>query len=362
MKLPFEFPFYAKASLVFIGLLAFIAVLYLTQSILVPLIYSTIIAIVLCPIVNFLVRKKFPRIIAISFTLLLLIVVSLSALVILTRQAAMFSESFPNLVNKLDALLRQSEAWVHFNFHISNRKISSWINETNVELLDGSRVLLGQTLLNIGGILVVLFLVPVYIFMLLYYQPLLITFIHKLFNDTNSEKVSDILLASKRIIQSYLIGLLLEGLIVAILNSACLLILGIDYAILLGVMGAIFNVIPLIGGALAIALPLLIALATKTPTHAVLVVCFYVVIQFIDNHFIIPKVVASKVKINALISIIVVIASGALWGIAGMFLAIPLAAILKVIFDHIDELKPWGYLLGNVISEPTIKEKDVIFE
>lgn len=114
------------------------------------------------------------------------------------------------------------------------------------------------------------------------------------------------------------------------------------------------------GGILAVALPLLIALATKTPIYAVLVVCAYVLIQFIDNHFIIPREVASKVKINALFSIIVVIASGALWGIAGMFLAIPLTAILKVIADHIDELKPWGYLLGNTIAEPVDNGKESV--
>jgi AI-2 transport protein TqsA len=75
----------------------------------------------------------------------------------------------------------------------------------------------------------------------------------------------------------------------------------------------------------------------------------YIFIQFIDNNIIIPRVVASKVRINALVSIIVVIAGGALWGISGMFLSIPLTAILKVVFDHIDGLKPWGYVLGNSV-------------
>jgi predicted PurR-regulated permease PerM len=57
--------------------------------------------------------------------------------------------------------------------------------------------------------------------------------------------------------------------------------------------------------------------------------------------------VASKVKINGLISIIVVLLGGMLWGLSGMFLAIPLTAIVKVIFDHVEGMKPWGYLLGN---------------
>ncbi len=63
-------------------------------------------------------------------------------------------------------------------------------------------------------------------------------------------------------------------------------------------------------------------------------------------------IVASRVKINALVSIITVLAFGALWGIPGMFLSIPLTAIVKLIFDHIESLKPWGFLLGDDI--PTI--------
>jgi predicted PurR-regulated permease PerM len=73
----------------------------------------------------------------------------------------------------------------------------------------------------------------------------------------------------------------------------------------------------------------------------------YIVIQFVDNNFIVPAIVASKVKVNAFISIIVVIFGGALWGIAGMFLSIPLIAILKVIFDRIESMKPFGFLLGD---------------
>ena len=79
------------------------------------------------------------------------------------------------------------------------------------------------------------------------------------------------------------------------------------------------------------------------------------IIQFLDNHFIIPHIVAAKVKINALISVIVVLIGGALWGIPGMFLSIPLTAILKVIFDNVEPLKPWGFLLGNIVPTEKLK-------
>jgi predicted PurR-regulated permease PerM len=127
-------------------------------------------------------------------------------------------------------------------------------------------------------------------------------------------------------------------------------LLGIDYAIILGITGAILNIIPYVGGVIAIALPMIIAFVTKDSiSYPILVFFVYIFIQFIDNHFIIPKIVASRVQINALISVIVVLIGSALWGIPGMFLSIPLTAIIKVIFDHIEPLKPWGYLLGNVV-------------
>ncbi|MFZ4520939.1 MAG: AI-2E family transporter [Bacteroidales bacterium] len=163
-------------------------------------------------------------------------------------------------------------------------------------------------------------------------------------------------------IQHYLIGLVIEAIIVATLDATALFILGIDYAILLGILGALLNVIPYIGGLVAVALPMMIAIATKsTAWYAVYVLLAYYFIQLIDNNYIVPIIVSSKVKINALFSIIVVIAGNALWGVPGMFLSIPLLAIIKLIFDHIDSLKPWGFLLGDTMPQiikisPVIKK------
>jgi predicted PurR-regulated permease PerM len=138
-----------------------------------------------------------------------------------------------------------------------------------------------------------------------------------------------------------------------------LLIIGVDYAVLLGIIGAIVNVVPYIGGIISIIFPVIISVVSDTPSDALWVVISYLVIQFFDVHYIVPKVVASKVKINALISVIVVLAGGALWGLPGTFLSIPLTAIIKVIFDHIEPVKPWGFLLGvpPVGAPLVVKEK-----
>jgi predicted PurR-regulated permease PerM len=193
-------------------------------------------------------------------------------------------------------------------------------------------------------------LLPVYLFMILYYKPLLLEFVHKTFRIAYHKTVSEVLSNTKSIIQSYIVGLFFEMVIMAILNSVGLLLLGIQYAVILGVIGAILNIIPYIGGIIATLLAMTIAFVTMDSlSYPIFVLILYIVIQLIDNNYIVPKIVASRVQLNALISIIVVLIGGAIWGIAGMFLSIPLTAILKVVFDHIEPLKPWGYLLGNIV-------------
>ena len=354
MNTTLKLPFYAKFALISIGTYAFIFTIYVGQHIILPIIYATIIAILLNPLVNFLVLKKVNKIVAIAIAVVLAIVITASLLYFISVQFSLFSETYPKLKAKFNESSVQGMQWVSEHFNIQPAKITEWIDNTKKGIVDNMGGAIGQTLSTINSILIVLVLLPVYIAMILFYKPLLLEFIHKLFHVDHQTTVYEILTNSKKIIQSYLSGLILEAAIIATLNSVGLLILGIDYAIILGVTGAILNIIPYIGGVIAIALPMIIALVTKdTYTYAVLVLGVYLLIQFIDNHFIIPRIVASKVKINALISIIVVLMGGALCGVPGMFLSIPLTAIIKVIFDHIEPLKPWGFLLGNIV--PTSK-------
>ena len=355
-----QLPFYAKASLLTIGLLAFIAMLYVAQGIIVPFVFSIILAIVLHPVVNFFVRRKINRVIAIIITLILTLIVIGSFGAFMVSQAMRFGETWPQLVEKFNELFHEATSWVSAYFDISPQKITEWLTKSKGELVNTSGNAIGQTIINVGSGLVVLFIIPVYIFMLLFYHPLLIEFIRRVFGDTNRNTVSKIVTEIKKVVQKYLTGLFIEVVIISILHSIGLLILGVPYAILLGIIGALLNLIPYIGGIVSVALPMMIALATKaSPWVAVYVLIIYYVIQLIDNNYIIPKIVASKVRINALISILVVLAFGALWGIPGMFLSIPLTAIIKVIFDQIEPLKPWGYLLGDTMP-PRLNMKPII--
>jgi predicted PurR-regulated permease PerM len=193
-------------------------------------------------------------------------------------------------------------------------------------------------------------------FMILYYKPLLLEFIHKLFQKNNPETVDDFFAETKAMIQQYLIGLLLQFTIVATLYSTGLLILGVQYAILLGVIGAMLNVVPYIGPWIAAILFMIMATVTDSSSfsHVFLVLLMFVIVHFADNTFIVPKIVASKVRLNALATLVAVFTGHAIWGIPGMFLSIPIVAIVKLIFDRIVPLKPWGFLLGDMM--PTDKK------
>jgi AI-2 transport protein TqsA len=365
----FKMPLYARIALILIGLYLFIDICYIGQQIILPFIYAAIFSILVTPLVNYLERKKVKRIIAIAIAMLLAVIVTLALVYLIASQLSIFEKTMPAMKQKSNDLLNQATSWTSSKFNIKPEKINAWITKSRTELMNNGSAIIGKTLISISGVLIVVFLIPVYTFMMLYYQPLLLEFLRKLFAKAHQQKLEEILLQTKKIIQSYLSGLLIEAVIIAALNSIALLLLGIDYAILLGIIGALLNVIPFIGGIISVALPMAVALFTKSsPSYMLLVMGAYMLIQFFDNHYITPKIVASKVKINALIAIAVVLIGNALWGIPGMFLSIPLTAIVKVIFEHIDNLKPVAFLLGDempasarvVFNIPKRKTKKVI--
>ena len=342
-----QYPFYFKSTVILFGLTLLAYALIALRGILVPFFIALILAILLNPLVNYFGRKGVGKIVSIVFAMLIAFLVFGGIMYFISSQVEGFSESLPVLKDKLFSLLQQFQAWVHTKFGVSFASQVQLINEA----MNSSKALIGQTLGTAVTTLLLVLILPVYIFLLLYYKPLILEFLYETFAEKNAVQVADVLRQTKIAIQQYVIGLLIEALIMAVLNSAALLILGVKYAILLGVLGALLNMLPYIGGILSTALPVLMATVTKDGFSTQFgVIIAYMVIQFFDNHFLIPKIVSSKVKINALVSIFAVLLGSAVWGVAGMFLSIPFVAILKIIFDRVEGLKAWGKLLGYEIS------------
>ncbi|MFD1466908.1 AI-2E family transporter [Hymenobacter caeli] len=340
-----KFPLYVKAPLVMLGLALAVFTLHIASDLIFPLFFAAIFAVMLHPVEQWLLRHKVPPLLAIALTVVLGVAALLALLYFVYSEVVQLSSQLPVFKAKLLQTATVTEQWLDARFGLTDQKLRGYLNEA------GSKAagLAGGTLTAVSGLLVVATLLPVYIFLLLLYQQRLVAFLTQVFSGRRTDNnVGEVLHESKAAIQSYMVGLLIEGGIVAVLNVAGLLALGIPYALLLGVLGALLNFIPYIGGLTAILLPVLMAFVTKDGLgYPAAVVAVYIVIQFIDNHFLIPRIVASKIKVNALVAIVGVLVGNAIGGVAGMFLALPIIAILKIIFDRIDGLRPWGLLLGD---------------
>lgn len=350
-------PFYKRVTLILLGIVLFVYVLFILSDILVPLAFALLLAILLNPLNNRFQRLGLPNVVSILLTLLTGLLVLGVVLYFLSSQIIQFGEMLPQLQLKFTQILTDLQQFVEQTFGIAIQKQMELLRNT----ANSSTAVVGRTVSSALGIFGLLFLLPVYIFLILLYKKLILNFLFEVFSKKNSASVADILKETKAAIQSYIVGLLIEASIVAVLNSAALLLLGVPYAILLGVIGAILNMLPYIGGIIAILLPVLMAtVTTEGYTTQLGIIGAYALIQFIDNNILVPRIVSSKVQINALVSIVVVLLGGALWGISGMFLSIPLVAVLKIIFDRVDHLKPWGNLLGDQVPErymPQLHEK-----
>jgi len=343
-----KYPFYLRSTVILFGLVLFAFALANLRGILIPVSFSLFLAILLNPLVDLFERWKLPKLAAISLALLIAIVAIIGIWYFLATQMMHFKDQLPLLQKKFTEILAKLQQWLTEKFHIPMAEQNEYIKEAQA----GIKPLLGQTLGTVLGTLTTATLLPVYTFLFLFYKSLLVNFIYEIFKEENEKEVSTILKQTKGAIQQYMFGLLVEASIVATLNTVALLILGVPYAVLLGVLGALLNVLPFVGGIIAVLLPIFVATITKDGFNTQIgIIIAYLVIQFTDNHFLVPYIVSSKVKINALISILVVLLGGAVWGVAGMFLSIPFIGILKIVFDRITELKPWGKLLGDEIPQ-----------
>ena len=346
MPLLKKYPFYLRSTVILFGLILLTYALANLRDILIPLSFALFLAMLLNPLNNRLLEWKVPKVLSIILSLLIAIILISGLWYFLATQIMHFTDQLPLLKKKSADLMTRLQGTLTEKLNLSLQKQNQYLDEAKA----GIKPLIGQTLGTVAGTLSMIFLLPVYTFLFLYYKDLILNFLYDIFAEENAQEVSTVLKQAKGAVQSYMFGLLIEALIVATLNTIALLLLGVPYAVLLGVLGAILNVLPFIGGIIAVLLPIIIATITKDGFQTqLLTIIAYLIIQFVDNHFLVPYIVSSKVKINALISIVIVLMGGALWGLSGMFLSIPFIGVLKIVFDRIPELKPWGRLLGDEV-------------
>lgn len=339
------YPFYIKTAAVLVAICLTILILYVLQGILIPFGFSILIAILLNPLYVRL-ERVLPKFLAIGLSVLTAILLIAGLFYFLSTQISVFVESLPLLKSKLEALMVHAQHWAKREYNIN---LSQQVDALTSGMTSGGNMV-ASTLSSVLTIIAAVVLIPIYVILLLYYKPLILDFLFTLFTEKHSLAIAEILSETRSTVQSFMQGLMIETIIVCTLNSVALILIGVPSAIVIGVIGGLLNLLPYIGGIIAIALPVLMVTLVKTGfTSQLLVIGAYLIIQFIDNNILVPRIVSKKVQINALMSIIVVLLGGALWGLSGMFLAIPLIGVLKIIFDRTEELKPWGKLLGDEV-------------
>ncbi|HEY0059754.1 MAG TPA: AI-2E family transporter, partial [Flavisolibacter sp.] len=158
----------------------------------------------------------------------------------------------------------------------------------------------------------------------------------------------DVMSQTQIIIKSYLIGLLIQVAYITVLLGGILMIIGIKHALLIGAIFAVLNLIPYVGALIGNLIGVLLTLSSSQELWPIFAVLGTIAaVQFLDNNILMPRIVGSKVKINALATIVGVIVGGALAGVAGMFLSLPVIAVMKIVFDRTNSLKQWGVLFGD---------------
>jgi predicted PurR-regulated permease PerM len=355
-------PFYQKFSFNLISLSILCVLLYVGKAIILPVLFSILLANILLPLTHFLGKRKFNKSLAILIPLFFAIIVGAAILYFLSTQIINFVDDVPALRDRLNSVIHSFQLWIKQNTSITIWKQNQYINDTVSNLKDNAPELVGSTLASLTEILTYVTLIPIYTFLILFYRENIKAFLITIFQDYSKANVADILNESTTISQQYLVGLSIETVIVFTLNSIGFLILGVQYAFFLALLAALLNLIPYVGILVANVMCMTITLVSSDNLSDVLWVgIILALVQFWDNNFGMTFIVGNKVRINGLVTIIGVLVGGALCGIPGMFLAIPALAVLKVIFDKVPELQPWGMLLGDTtVSDKSFKMKNLL--
>jgi predicted PurR-regulated permease PerM len=345
---------HTKLAMILVSLGIIILLLYFGQHILIPILLALLFAILLRPVVVFLnTRLRFPHVIAVLTAISLSVIIIGAIIFFISWQVSDITDDWKKIRHNLSVHYEHVQHWIRQRYHLSYHKQQNYINQITGDTMNGGNELMGNTLSSFTDILINALLIPIYTFLILLYRTLFLKFLYKVVSEKNKAVLSDILAEVKTVVRSYIIGLFIEMGIVCALTTGGLMLLGVEYALFLGVITALLNLVPYIGILVAAIVTLLATLVNSAEISVMLgVVVLCIVVQFIDNNILVPKIVGNKVRINALVSMVGILIGGAIAGIAGMFLALPVIAILKVIFDRIEPLAPWGFLLGDDLLKP----------
>ncbi|MGV3540427.1 MAG: AI-2E family transporter [Rufibacter sp.] len=346
-----KLPTYFKYAVILLGLFLLLYFLQTFSSVLIPICFAALFALLLLPLTRALERRM-TRALAITISLVLIIIVLGLLIWFLSAQIASFSAELQEINSKISLMIAKFQQFLQERFGIKPTNKSEFLEKAMGSITQSGTAFLGSTISLTTGALTVFTLIPIYVFCMLYYRDHLRQFMFQFVAQERRGTLMETVDNIQRVVQGYLSGLMIVIVIVSILNSTGLLIMGVKYAIFFGVLASILTIIPYIGILIGALLPALFVLVnTGSVGQMVIVIGIFAFVQFLEGNFITPYVVGSRVSINPFAAILALILGGEIWGAPGMILSIPLIAILKVLFDAYEPLKPFGFLLADINEE-----------
>ncbi len=334
-----------RICLVILTLIACFTVLILARDFMYPVLLAILFAYLIYPLVRILENWIRNRVVATLLSILVSIVVIAAFNFILYEQLAIFFQDLPQLRDNARENMQGLQQWLTsntpFNFDANNTLMDGILQNIGKE--EG---MLRNVFNATSGTLVGLGLQPVYVYFLLYYRNHFREFLLKVVPEEKHDTLETILNDIAQVTKNYVSGVFIVVLILCFLNSIGLFILGIEYALLFGILSAVMNFIPYFGTLIGAAFPLLYTLASDEPRDAIKVLILFAIIQFTENNILTPNITGGRVAINPLMTIFTIIIGSLAWGIPGMFLFVPFVGMFKVVCDHVEPLKPIAFLIS----------------
>lgn len=327
---------------VLLFLFLLISGLYFAKPILAPLCFALLFSLLFMPLCRRLDAFGIPRGLSIVICILLFLAIVAGIIFLITWQVKDLVSDLTGIQNKLSQFMDDIKNYISVHFGISKGKQEQMMKVDNPDTLVKS---IGGALMNT---LLDFILMLVYVFFLMFYRRHFRKFILKLIPKSETAHAEDAISEIEKVSQHYLTGM---GLMIAslwVMYGIGFSIIGLKNALFFAILCGLFEIVPFVGNLVGNILAATMAITQGGGTSMVIAVLItYSSIQFIQSYIIQPLVVGGEVNINPFFTIFGLILGDLIWGITGMVLVLPMLAIAKIIFDHVDALKPYGFLLGN---------------
>jgi len=279
---------------------------------------------------------------------LILVLITATVAIFLTLQVSDLAEDTSKMKDSVNTMVNKVREYISHSMGIPKEKQTEIMEQQKSSGAGNAGTLVSSILGSLMSIMVNAILVLVYMFLFMFFRNHLKKFILMLVAEKDKPKTESIIHDSSKVAQQYLAGLGLMIVCLWIMYGIGFSVAGVKSAIFFAILCGLLEIIPFVGNIAGTSLTILMVLTQGGSGNTIWgVIITYMVVQFIQTYILEPMVVGSRVNINPLFTILAIVAGEMIWGIPGMILAIPLLGILKIVFDHIEPLKPYGFLIGE---------------